>query len=459
MHENTATRNNLMDEEEVRDEIDLTLDDDDDIYANHELYGIYNTKIVGIRFYDGRATVGEYVVVKREPKNPYDSNAVRINNVMGDQIGHLNRQSAAKLAPLMDSKELLVEGALTGPKGSFDCPVELKLLGTKDTVAAAALKQKMIDLKLPVTDLNRAEAERKRRQKELEKQMKAAQKANSNSRIKGNNKLELDTGSARYANINMPGIGVPSQTLEEVMETAQNYNPREVQDVVNKFGAGEDVLSELPMADQPSKLKTQLLPYQRQGLKWMQHKESPTLPPPNSTDVVQLWKRHQTGYLNIATNFFTNKLPILARGGILADDMGLGKTIQVISLIMSDESEARRPSLIVAPLSVMSNWSGQAEKHVHPDHLPKILIYHGATKGDMKAAELAKYDIVITTYQTMALELFPYGATKPVKTPAARGLFPRPGVESYLMKAIRSAILKPKWLKRHVLFKQRHDGY
>jgi SWI/SNF-related matrix-associated actin-dependent regulator of chromatin subfamily A3 len=421
--EPTATRNTWMDEEGVRGEIDLTQDDDDDVYGNYELYGILNTKIVGVRFYTGRATVGEYVLVKREPRNEYDSNAIRINNVMGDQIGHLSRQCAAKLAPLMDSRALLVEGALTGPKGAFDCPIGLKLFGTTDPVAAAALKQQMINLKLPATDHNRAEAERKRRQKEREKQAKAAQKGGSNSLKKGGNALDIESGSARHANLNMPGPGEPTQTLEQVMETAQNYNPREVQDVVNKFGAGEDVLSQLPMADQPIKMKTQLLPYQRQGLKWMLNHESSTLPPADSSDVVQLWKRQQNGYLNIATNFFTGYSPALAQGGILADDMGLGKTIQVISLIMSDESQARRPSLIVAPLSVMSNWTAQAEKHVHADHLPRVLIYHGATRAELKAADLAKYDIVITTYQTMAGELFPHGVSKPIKVPAAKGLF------------------------------------
>ena len=419
-YENANVRNSWMDEEEVRGEIDLTLDDDDDNYDNYELYGILNTKIVGIRFYTGRATVGEYVVVKREPRNPYDSNAVRINNVMGDQIGHLSRQCAAKLAPFMDSKALLVEGALTGPKGMYDCPIGLKLFGTTDPIAGADLKRQMVALRLPVTEHNKAEAERKRNQKEREKALKAAQKANRNSLRKGGGALEFDGDSPRYANINVPGPGERTQSLEQVLETAQSYNPREVQDVVNKFGAGEEVLSQMPMADQPAQMKTQMLPYQRQGLKWMQNQESCTLPPASSTDVVQLWERQQNGYLNIATNFFTAKPPALAKGGILADDMGLGKTIQVLSLIISDDSRAGRPSLIVAPLSVMSNWSAQAEKHVHPDHVFNILIYHGATRGDLKSADFARYDIVITTYQTMALELSSCGAPK---TTGTSGLF------------------------------------
>ena len=63
--------------------------------------GAIDGKIVGIRYYDGYATLGEQVMVKREPGNPYDSNAIRINNVHGTQIGHLPRNLAAKLAPYM----------------------------------------------------------------------------------------------------------------------------------------------------------------------------------------------------------------------------------------------------------------------------------------------------------------------------------------------------------------------
>jgi hypothetical protein len=37
------------------------------------LYGQMHAKIVGVRYYDGYATVGEMVVVRRDPSNPYDS--------------------------------------------------------------------------------------------------------------------------------------------------------------------------------------------------------------------------------------------------------------------------------------------------------------------------------------------------------------------------------------------------
>lgn len=60
-----------------------------------------HTKIVGVRYYQGHATLGEHVILKREPGNPYDSNAIRVDNVMGQQIGHIPRNMAARLAKYM----------------------------------------------------------------------------------------------------------------------------------------------------------------------------------------------------------------------------------------------------------------------------------------------------------------------------------------------------------------------
>lgn len=56
---------------------------------------------MGVRFYNGIATPGEHVILKREPQNQYDRNAIRIDNIMGIQIGHIGRGVAAKLAPYM----------------------------------------------------------------------------------------------------------------------------------------------------------------------------------------------------------------------------------------------------------------------------------------------------------------------------------------------------------------------
>ncbi|ETI23510.1 hypothetical protein G647_05312 [Cladophialophora carrionii CBS 160.54] len=410
-------------EADIAREIDLTEDFDDDVYETYMLYGILNTKIVGCRFYDGQATVGEYVRVRREPGNPYDSNAIRIDNVLRDQIGHIGRQVAAKLAPLMDNGSLLVEGALTGPKTYYDCPIGLKLFGTNDPVAGAALAKQMQEQKLPITEWVRTKREGEKRRQELEKQQKAREKAAAAMRKKGLQVFDNE-GPNRYSNLGVlpNGRSQPEQSMEQLLSGTSTFNPRDVQDAMKKLGTGEDVLEKMPMADQPPELATILLPYQRQGLQWMLDHESPKLPQ-NGDDVVQMWKKIGKGYLNIATNFAINKAPELASGGLLADDMGLGKTIQIISLIMADPHKNRTPTLIIAPLSVMSNWSMQAEHHIKKKFRPRILTYHGTEKKNLSPQELKEYDIVITTYQTMTQELFPYGQTSPRPVPAPKGLF------------------------------------
>lgn len=128
-------------------------------------------------------------------------------------------------------------------------------------------------------------------------------------------------------------------------------------------------------------------------------KENPQLPATGSKEVVQLWKRHSSGkFLNLVSNHITNTPPKLVSGGVLADDMGLGKTLQVISLIMTS-GFGEGPTLIVAPVSVMSNWEQQFERHVKEDQRPRIFRYHKA--GTYSKNDLLNHDVVITTYDKL----------------------------------------------------------
>jgi SWI/SNF-related matrix-associated actin-dependent regulator of chromatin subfamily A3 len=160
------------------------------------------------------------------------------------------------------------------------------------------------------------------------------------------------------------------------------------------------------MAEQPAALSTVLLPYQRQGLQWMVSKETPVLPQTNSSEPVQLWKKSHGMYTNIATNFSVSKGPDLASGGILADDMGLGKTLQVISVIIADPKKTKQPTLIVSPLSVMSNWKHQADFHIKEKYRPRVLIYHGPENRGLSPAEFCEYDLVITTCESFVMRAF-----------------------------------------------------
>ncbi|KAK4695561.1 hypothetical protein P7C71_g2213, partial [Lecanoromycetidae sp. Uapishka_2] len=410
-------------EEDADDVLITTQDGDDSATASYQLYGILETKIVGVQYYRGYATIGEHVLIRREPGNQYDSNAIRVDNVQREQIGHVPRTNAARLAKYMDSGALLVEGSLSGRVGEYDCPMSLKLFGTSDPVERANLRNQMKADRLPSQVIDQKEKDAKKRKAEELKKIAAAKKANS-----GKKGVVQQSGYSSHG-IPSQGDGDSGQSLEEIMETSQRFNPRELGEVTEKFGAGEDDLAQMPMAECPSKLQTELLPYQRQALAWLLEKENPQLPAVGSEDTVQLWKRTKTQsniFTNIATNFsLKNSEPTLASGGILSDDMGMGKTLEMISLIVgdADTSSPFKATLIVAPVGVMSNWSGQIAHHVKTEHALRVLTYHGNGKKPMKAEDFADYDVVITSYGTLATEYLPRGKKDPPAIPRAQGLF------------------------------------
>lgn len=55
---------------------------------------------------------GEEVRLVREPQNQHDRNAIQVMNIGGTQVGHLPRNVAGKLAPLMDQGLVTVEGVM-----------------------------------------------------------------------------------------------------------------------------------------------------------------------------------------------------------------------------------------------------------------------------------------------------------------------------------------------------------
>lgn len=146
-----------------------------------------------------------------------------------------------------------------------------------------------------------------------------------------------------------PEPAQPELSLTDLTQISQAVQFRSGGDSLKTLAMTEDTLSKLPMAVQPEALKSQLLPYQLQGLAWLQSKEDPKFPEPGSEEATQLWKRDAKGrYFNAASCFTATSAPELAKGGILADDMGLGKTLQMISLILTGGSGATL--IVYAPL-------------------------------------------------------------------------------------------------------------
>ncbi|GAB3130882.1 DEAD/DEAH box helicase [Novispirillum itersonii] len=90
-------------------------------------------------------------------------------------------------------------------------------------------------------------------------------------------------------------------------------------------------------------------------------------------------------------------------GGILADDMGLGKTVQALAHLLAEREAGRldRPSLLVAPTSVLGNWRAEAARFAPG---LRTLVLHGPQrKADL--AGLGGYDLVVTSYALLPRDL------------------------------------------------------
>lgn len=150
----------------------------------------------------------------------------------------------------------------------------------------------------------------------------------------------------------------PAKTQEEIKDLLQQIRP-------------DEELSQEQLDNVPAGLSKSLMPHQISGLIWMKSMEDGT-----------------------------NK------GGVLADDMGLGKTLQAISLMLAHPTPAddRRPNLIVAPVALMHQWCRELDKFVRGRHRFSVLILHGANRPENYTA-IRGYDIVLTTYGTLASEL------------------------------------------------------
>lgn len=114
----------------------------------------------------------------------------------------------------------------------------------------------------------------------------------------------------------------------------------------------------------PEGFKTELRPYQREGVAWLQ-----TL--------------REHGY-----------------GGVLADDMGLGKTVQLLAHVAIERAAGRlhAPVLIVAPTSVVPNWRNEIARFV-PEL--RVLSLTGSDRAE-RFDQIEQADLVLTTYALLS---------------------------------------------------------
>ncbi len=85
--------------------------------------------------------------------------------------------------------------------------------------------------------------------------------------------------------------------------------------------------------------------------------------------------------------------------GILADEMGLGKTVQMLAFL--SRLSRRGPHLIVMPTSLLFNWRNEIKQF-----LPSFTaVIHQGPNRAIKKEELYQFDIILTSYTTLRLDL------------------------------------------------------
>lgn len=221
-----------------------------------------------------------------------------------------------------------------------------------------------------------------------------------------------------------PRSGFTTRTVEEIRV--------EVTDMFDSLIRTAD----LPEKEQDDRIVTHLLSHQKQALYFMSEREKGTGIKDEQSQEYSLWKskHRQNGqliYYNVITGSETPNRPQPVWGGILADMMGLGKTLSILSLIVDSLNDAKRfgefepprtpqkflvtnlrATLLVCPLSTVANWEEQIKLHVEAGAI-NYYIYHGQNRPD-DVTDLKGFDMVITSYHTLAAESRRPGTRRPL---------------------------------------------
>lgn len=107
----------------------------------------------------------------------------------------------------------------------------------------------------------------------------------------------------------------------------------------------------------------------------------------------------------LALKWMTNMELGHNKGGILADDMGLGKTISMLALMASRKAPNGQvgTNLIVGPVALIKQWELEIRNKMKEDRRMNVYLYHGGSKKK-PWEELRTYDVVLTTYGTLAAQ-------------------------------------------------------
>ncbi|MCD8406398.1 DEAD/DEAH box helicase [Tenacibaculum dicentrarchi] len=133
----------------------------------------------------------------------------------------------------------------------------------------------------------------------------------------------------------------------------------------------------------------------------------------NLSDGIQLKKHQREGVAWLQT---LSEAPYNLPGVLLADDMGLGKTIQVLYFMEWYYQKGNtKPSLVVAPVSLLENWEQEHKKFFKNSNLDIKLLWGNKVRNyihlndkELTIKSLSKSGLYLTTYETLRKHQIPF---------------------------------------------------
>ncbi|KAI7841955.1 hypothetical protein COHA_004482 [Chlorella ohadii] len=389
------------------------------------MYGYLQDSIVGVQYYEGEVNNNEMVELVREPDNQYDNWAIRVDNVRGQKVGHLPRVLVCHLAPLVDQGSLHLEGLV--PRGAhniYKIPIHIYCFGTADN------RQRVVDRLRRAGKIGIVPA----------------------MLLFGHDFQELVAGSGPRPRLNAdPEVLTPlyphQQEALAFMCQRENSNglPPFWEPRLAKEGGPLSYVSSLTnfiaqqrpaplrggiLADDMGLGKTleiiSLICTNRPGVTQLNYFTADDANQPSGSGAAGAAaegqqaaaaegsedggeerrpnKRQRKGKAKVGEQAAGTSAAAAAAGGSKG-----GKLQQEAAERAAAEEPppslpaagGPRGTLIVCPLSVVSNWQMQIEEHTAGNL--SVCVYHGPDR-DKRVSVLSQYDVVLTTYNTLAAE-------------------------------------------------------
>ncbi|GMP97869.1 hypothetical protein CsSME_00045965 [Camellia sinensis var. sinensis] len=384
------------------------------------MIGFLIVNIVGLQHYSGTISGREMVGLVREPLNPFDENAIKVLNTRTIQVGHIERSVARVLAPLIDQNLISVEGIVPNTPGRgnrYKIPVQIHIFAHQEA-------------------FSRVKSEILRGGLQLISNEDASFTLSESVVVK--EKRSIKDGKSLDDIFKLVDENVSKKSAMEALEP-----PKDV-------------------------IKSDLFLHQKEGLGWLVHRENSCELPPfweeKDGAYVNVLTNYQTQMrpepmrggifaddMGLGKTLTLLSLIAFDKFGAIRSSIDSGRVDTERSeeldeenarLAVSGSKKAKRGSkndtnsrkkkrtedshwnklvkgksvdgldryggascvkstLIVCPPSVFATWVTQLREHTRPGRL-KVYMYYGERTQD--AEELQKYDIVLTTYSTLASE-------------------------------------------------------